>query len=156
MKNYIVVIFFLFILIITGSFANKWDDEVTYPEGFRLWTHVKTTLIEKQSHNKGFVHIYANNKALQGYSTGKFPEGSVLVFDVLEANLADSLGKEGARKHIDVMIKDSIKFASTGGWGFEEFKGNSKTERILTIRAKTQCFNCHAKQPDYVFSELRN
>ena len=52
---------------------------------------------------------------------------------------------ETNRNHVDVMVKDSLKYASTGGWGYEEFKADSHTERVLTPTVKTICFNffCH-------------
>jgi hypothetical protein len=54
------------------------------------------------------------------------------------------------------MIKDTALYADTGGWGFEEFKENSKTERTVKNLAKQQCFNCHStnKANDFVFSKL--
>ena len=130
------------------------NNEVPYPEGFRQWTHIKTKVVGKQNHNKGFNHIYANNKAMEGYTSGSFPEGSVLVFDVIESSITDSITKEEKRKHIDVMLKDSTTFADTGGWGYEEFKGDTK-EAVLTAEVKAQCFNCHSRQSDHVFSEFR-
>ena len=129
------------------------NEEVPYPEGFRLWTHIKTTVVGKQNHNQGLNHIYANNKAIEGYISGKFPEGSVLIFDVIEASIGDSITKEVKRKHVDVMVKDSTRFANTGGWGYEEFKGDTR-EGILTTQIRSQCFNCHSRQPDYVFSDF--
>ena len=157
MRKFLPTVLGLFVFIVTAGFAiQAWDNEVPYPEGFRRWTHVKTKLVQKRNHNERFIHIYANDKAIDGYSTGKFLEGSILIFDVIEATMVDSITGEGARKHTDVMMKDSINFASTGGWGYEEFKGDSKTERTLTVKAKTGCFNCHAHQQDYVFSEFRN
>ena len=150
-----------FILILgftlTASFSisrPQWNNEVLYPEGFRQWTHIKTKVVGKQNHNSGFNHIYANDKAMEGYVSGKFPEGSVLVFDVIKANITDSVTKEDKRKHVDVMIKDSIRFVGTGGWGYEEFKGDTR-QAVLTDQIRTQCFNCHSRQPDYVFSEFR-
>jgi hypothetical protein len=53
------------------------------------------------------------------------------------------------------MLKDSLKYASTGGWGYEEFKGNSKTERVLTETVRSACFKCHSQVNDYIFSDLR-
>ena len=150
------------ILLITGctltaafSIDPKWNNEVPYPENFKQWTHIKTKVLGKQNHNKGFNHIYANDKAMKGYSSGSFPEGSVLVFDVIEASTTDSITKEEKRKHVDVMLKDSIRFATTGGWGYEEFKGDTK-QAVLTPEVKAQCFNCHSRQSDYIFSEFRN
>jgi hypothetical protein len=45
---------------------------------------------------------------------------------------------------------------AAGGWGFEEFNGDSRTERALTDETRAACFACHLKQKDqdYVFSKL--
>ncbi|GJQ21000.1 MAG: hypothetical protein HBSIN02_13550 [Bacteroidia bacterium] len=55
----------------------------------------------------------------------------------------------------DVMVKDSALFASTGGWGFEEFDRNSKSDRNVHHDAPQQCFNCHSAERDLVFSTFR-
>lgn len=46
--------------------------------------------------------------------------------------------------------------SDTGGWGFEGFKGDSKTERAVGKNAASACFQCHTsrKDRDYVFSSL--
>ncbi len=140
---------------------SKEDVEVPYPEGYRMWTHVKTGLIGPTNPNfkttGGYHHIYANAKAMEGYMTGKFPEGSVLVFDVLDTKEQFGNIAENGRKHIDVMVKDSLKYSSTGGWGYEEFSGDSHTQRVLTPVTKAQCFSCHLtkKSNDFVFSSFR-
>jgi hypothetical protein len=103
----------------------------------------------------GIHHIYANDKALQGYKTGKFPDGSVIVFDLLEAKSESNTYVEGPRKVVGVMYKNSKKFKDTGGWGFEAFKGDTK-ERVVK-NAVEDCFSCHASQEkeDFVFSKFR-
>jgi hypothetical protein len=133
---------------------------VPYPDGYREWTHVKTAIngpAAPVSH-QGFHHIYANDKAMEGYRSGKFADGSVIVFDVIES-LQQSNGNvaEGKRKLVDVMVKDSQRYDSTGGWGFEEFNESSISDRKILHLAKQRCFNCHAsqKQKDFVFSDYR-
>lgn len=137
------------------------DPPVPYPEGYRQWTHVKSMVIN-QGHPLyeafgGIHHIYANKGAEQGYRTGKFPDGAVIVFDLLEAKSADNAVQEGARKVVGVMHKSAGKYKATGGWGFEGFKGDSRTERAVGANAATACFQCHAPQKsnDYVFSAFR-
>jgi hypothetical protein len=73
----------------------------------------------------------------------------------LEAKSADNAVVEGPRKLVGVMQKDSKKFADTGGWGFEGFKGDTR-ERLVTD-PKNACFACHESQiqADYVFSRYR-
>ncbi|MCA1974014.1 MAG: cytochrome P460 family protein, partial [Caenispirillum sp.] len=69
----------------------------------------------------------------------------------------DNTVQEGARKVVGVMHKDGKRWKDTGGWGFEGFKGDSKTERAVAGNAVKACFECHAAQKDrdYVFSAWR-
>jgi hypothetical protein len=146
------------------SFSNqaKIAVEVPYPEGYREWTHVKSMLISskdpKQDHSRGYHHIYANEKAMEGYKTGKFPNGSVIVADFIEMSEMEVGIAEGKRKFIDVMIKNTDRYKDTGGWGYEEFDGDSKEKRLVTqIKAGITCYNCHAlkAEKDYVYSTYR-
>lgn len=88
---------------------------------------------------------------MDGYRTGRFPDGSVIVFDLLETRDNAGTTTEGPRKFIDVMVKDSQLYAGTGGWGFEEFTGNSHTDRALTPQARIDCYTCHTRQKDHGF-----
>lgn len=142
-------------------FSSPSQQQVPYPEGYREWTHVKSMVI-LEGHPLfgsfgGIHHIYANSKAMKGYQSKpkKFPDGSVIVFDLLEAKEQDNAIVEGQRKVVGVMVKDAKKYKETGGWGFEGFKGDSR-ERVVQD-PKAACFNCHASQManDYVFSEFR-
>ena len=136
-------------------------EEVPYPAGYRDWHHVKSMVINPGHplHEAfgGIHHIYANAKAVRGYGKGKFENGSVIIFDLLEAQTGDNAVTEGARKVVGVMRKDSKRFAATGGWGFEGFKGDSKPARAVGKNADSACFQCHLpqKNSDYVFSKLR-
>jgi hypothetical protein len=136
-------------------------DGVKYPEGYRDWRHVKSMVIQ-QGHPLfeafgGIHHLYANPAAMKGYASGKFPDGAVIVFDLLEANADGNALVEGPRKVLGVMQKDSRRFAATGGWGFEGFAGGDRGKRAVGAGAATACFACHQAQKDrdYVFSAPR-
>jgi len=135
---------------------------VPYPEGYRQWAHVKTMRIlpghPLHASFGGIHHIYANPKAMAGYKAGRFPEGAVIVFDLLDASEADATVTDGARKVVGVMHKNAKRYAATGGWGFEGFKGNSKTERAVGKDAAGACYGCHEprKAQDYVFSAWKD
>ena len=158
MKKYLIVILiFVMFITVAAKIGPTANEDVPYPEGFRNWTHIKTGYVSKENPGFGFHHIYANDIAMQGYRTGNFPEGSVFAFDVIEGLVQSNNNiKEGNRRHVDVMVKDSIKYKDTGGWGYEEYQGDSKTQKNTTEAIQKQCFNCHASQKDYVFSDLRN
>jgi len=138
------------------------NPEVPYPEGYRDWHHVKSMVIE-EGHPLygafgGIHHLYANDKAMRGYRKGTFPDGSVIVFDLLEAVHDDNAVTEDARKVVGVMHKDSKHYAATGGWGFEGFGNGDPTDRVVSENAASACFGCHEPQQaqDYVFSTLRD
>lgn len=134
---------------------------VPYPANYRQWTHVKSMVIEPGHplHGSfgGIHHLYANDAAMKGYRDGKFPDGAVIAFDLLEAQSADHAVTEGKRKVLGVMHRDAKRFAATGGWGFEGFVGDSVTQRAVGENAATACFACHQarKTNDYVFSSYR-
>ncbi len=149
-------------MVASVSSVSATEAQVAYPEGFRDWRHVKSMVIQK-GHPLfdafgGIHHIYANKKAVQGYRTGRFPNGAVIVFDLLEAGQAENALAEGARKVVGVMHKDARRFAGTGGWGFEGFGAGDKGNRVVGAKAAEACFGCHApqKNQDYVFSRMRD
>ena len=146
-----------FIVVTSFTYTESIDSPIVYPQGYRRWTHIKSGVVGPEHPNvkyRGFNHVYANDKAFQGYESGIFPEGSVIVFDVITAATNDHYTAEGTRDHIDVMVKDAVKFAATGGWGYAQFEGDG-TPRVLTEEITTKCYNCHLKQSDHVFSEFR-
>lgn len=140
--------------------------EVPYPDGYRQWVHIcsAVTPAAKEpaaqgmgARDRGLIHhIYANTAALEGYRTGRFPDGSVLVADwfYLEKGTAGLV--QGPRKSINVMYRDS-RYADTGGWGFEDFDRDSHDTRNVGANARHACFECHAQAEDrgYVFSVLK-
>src|SRR5690349_14220207 len=75
---------------------------VPYPDGYRDWHHVSTTVIQPghpfYAVLGGINHTYANPLALEGYRSGTFPDGAMLVYDTLEARDADHALTEGSRK----------------------------------------------------------
>jgi hypothetical protein len=56
----------------------------------------------------------------------------------------------GPPTNVQFMVKDSTKFASTGGWGFAQFNDGKPADEA-THRT---CFSCHepAKDRDFVFT----
>jgi hypothetical protein len=58
---------------------------------------------------QGIHHIYANPKGVEGLNTGTYPDGSVLVFDLLNYAEKDLTIREGDRK-----LASSAK--SVGHW----------------------------------------
>ena len=56
---------------------------------------------------QGMHHIFANQKAIDGYTSGDFADGSIIVYELREAQQKNGVIFEGERRRVDVMIKDS-------------------------------------------------
>jgi len=150
-----------FVIVLALAAAEK-NSEVPFPDGYRSWQHVKSVVIGPE--HKSFAteggkifHFYANPQAVEGYHSGKFPNGSILVLETLrtKAGEGDSKGilTEGERSALDVMMKDDSLFQESAGWGFETF--DSKNAR-LAEKDRAQCYACHSMQKDHdlVFTTL--
>lgn len=136
-------------------------ESVQYPDGFRRWVHVGTGVIlpggnPQLKSEEGMHHIFANQDATNGYPSGNFPDGSIIVYELREAQQKNGVIIEGDRKRVDVMIKDSGRYASTGGWRFERFWGTDQAKDAIHDSG-VSCFQCHAKANTHgsVFSQLQ-
>jgi hypothetical protein len=94
-------------------------------------------------------------KAIEN-STLPYPEGTVLVKLAYKRKQSDKLPSAtmpGQPTTVQVMVKDSRKYASTGGWVFGRFING-----VPADEAQHQtCFACHAahaKDQDYVFTRF--
>ena len=56
----------------------------------------------------------------------------------------------GSAENVQFMVKDSKKYAATGGWGFADFKNGKPGGEAL----HKNCFGCHEplKDRDFVFT----
>jgi len=129
------------------------------PKGYRDWRLISIAHEEGNLHSIGA--LLGNDTAYEAFRTGRlpYPDGSVLAAlhykDVLSDENNKVFGQEqshvaGAPTNIQFMVKDSKKYAATGGWGFGHFSPDGKpgTEAQLAT-----CFPCHAKATrDGVFS----
>ena len=136
------------------------DAEVDFPVEYRRWTQVRSTVVGPASPFfatfGGFHTVYANDIAMQGYETGTWPDGSILVVDLREGPITEMGVDAGAQKRVDVMIRDHAAFPTTDGWGYASFMGpgNRTVRRFAQAEAATRCHACHSRPRarDFVFS----
>ena len=108
-----------------------------------------------------FRAILGNDVAIKAYREGKlpFPDGTIIVRLAWSYVPSEETNKVFGRDqsfvagppiNIQLMVKDSRKYAATGGWGFAQFKDGKPADEALH---KT-CFPCHepAKARDFVFT----
>jgi hypothetical protein len=136
---------------------------IPFPQDYRSWQHVRTIVVGSEhksfASRGGIHHYYANAQAVEGYRTGRFPNGSIVVdegvFTEDGAGPMKGIVMEGDRRSLDVMIKDDRLYAATGGWGFEHFEGAEASGKTDAKR-RTACYECHSKsERDHVFSKIR-
>lgn len=129
---------------------------VTLPEGYRKWEVVAPAL-EGAPLNELRV-VVGNPTAMEAYKAGKlpFPDGSVLVKLAWKytksAEFESALVPDHATT-VQVMVKDSKKYAASGGWGYGRFINGTPADEAQ----HQTCFACHAsrvKDRDYVFTRL--
>jgi hypothetical protein len=146
--------------------------EVPYPDGYRRWMHITSVVSPPKKDGAktdaggttplaphGLIHhVYANELALEGYRTGHFPEGAVLIADWFVLEEVHGGLVPGARQAVDVMIRD-VRYSATGGWGFTKFDGDSHTKlKVDATNAVQSCFACHQRmgaERQFVFSTLK-
>ena len=144
----------------TNSAAS---DDVPFPTNFRDWFAVNSMIVTKDSPMSaqiGGLHIvYVNAKGLPVLKSGgpyPYPDGTVFADDVHEFSVKDGSYVEEAKKAVTVMVKDSKKYPTTGGWGFQVWAGGDPAKPLIpdTAHAIPACFVCHSPQAgqDFVFS----
>ncbi len=131
----------------------------TIPPGYRDWRLISVAHEEGNLHSLGAV--LGNDVAINAYREGKlpFPDGTVIAAlhysHVPSEENNKVFGKSqsfvpGAPTNIQFMVKDSTKYAATGGWGFAFFKDGKPVDAA----SMKSCFPCHnqAKATDLVFT----
>jgi hypothetical protein len=149
-----------------GAVALADSGSVPFPEGYRHWTHLHSSMVPpalpgfwkrpcEKPCTAGIFHFYANEKAMAGLKTGEYADGAIIAEEMLEfKGSASGGGREGELRLVGVMVKDSQKYASTGGWGFGSYDSPSH-EDYLDEPARKACFTCHIPRKDhgFVFTE---
>jgi hypothetical protein len=159
-KLFQIVIVSVASLWVAGVLAAQAGDALTIPAGFQHWYLVNSLLVTKDSPlfdtTGGLHHVYVNDIGLARLKMGgsdPYPDGTVFADDVREFTLVDGAYTQGKRKAIPVMLKDSKKYRSTGGWGFQAWAEGDPNKPLVTDPV-TSCFGCHTPQKanDYLFS----
>jgi hypothetical protein len=129
------------------------------PQGYRDWRLISV------AHEEGRLNdiraILGNDVAINAYRLGKlpFPDGAIIArlawkYIPSEENNKAFGGTQsfvaGAPTNVQFMVKDSKKYASTGGWGYVQFNDGKPVEAALL----GGCFACHVpvQARDYVFT----
>ena len=130
------------------------------PDGYREWRFI--SVAHEAGKLNSFAAVLGNDVAIKAYRDRKptFPDGTVIAalhwqFVSSEAN--DKVFGQpqsfvpGAQTNTQFMIKDSKKYAATGGWGFGHFNADGTVGSDTLMKT---CFPCHqGAAHDLVFTQ---
>jgi len=141
---------------------------IKLPQGYRDWRLISIKRLTGAGGKlKQLRAQLGNDIVIAAFREGKlpFPDGSIIAalhwnedssdFDnqALAAGFPD-LGLDstfaGSAMNVQFMVKDSKKYAASGGWGYADFTNGKPGDQAL----HEKCFSCHlpAKDRDYVFT----
>jgi hypothetical protein len=169
------------IAIVTGVVAftlpasGHADDEaspvygVKIPDGYRDWKLIAADQLLVPGKADQLRAQLGNEIAIKAYRAGTipFPDGSIIAAIHWTRVPSEDNNKVlngpfpgaqsfviGAPVNVQFMVKDSTKYAATGGWGFADFKDGKPGDKAL----HATCFPCHqpAREHDFVFTRYAN
>jgi hypothetical protein len=154
------------VIVASAPATSHADDQavpifgIKIPAGYRDWKLISV------AHEEGNLNdiraLLGNDVAIKAYREEKrpFPDGAIiarLAWNYVPSEENNKVfGRSqsfvaGSATNVQFMVKDSRKYAATGGWGFAQFNDGRPADEALL---KT-CFPCHepAKARDFVFTQ---
>jgi Cytochrome P460 len=137
---------------------------VTIPPGYRDWKLIAVDQLLAGNADQLRAQL-GNEIAIKAFKEGTlpFPDGTIIAamhWSRVPSQDNDKVlagpfpGAQsfviGSAVNVQFMVKDSKKYAATGGWGFADFKNGKPGDEEL----HKACFPCHepAKAHDFVFA----
>jgi hypothetical protein len=138
---------------------------VKIPTGYRDWKMIAVNQLVIAPKVDQLRAQLGNEIAIKAFKVGTlpFPDGSIIAAihwtrvpsefnnSVLDGPFPGAQSfVVGMPVNVQFMVKDSKKYAATGGWGFADFKDGKPQDKAL----HEACFPCHVpvKDRDYVFT----
>jgi hypothetical protein len=142
---------------------------VKIPDGYRDWKLIAADQLLVPGKADQLRAQLGNEIAIKAYREGTipFPDGSIIAAIHWTRVPSEDNNKVlngpfpgaqsfviGAPVNVQFMVKDSTKYAATGGWGFADFKDGKPGDKAL----HATCFPCHqpAREHDFVFTRYAN
>jgi len=135
---------------------------IKIPPGYRDWRLISV------AHEGGDLNdiraILGNNTAIRAYREERLPftDGTIIARIAWSYVPSEENNKVFGRSqsfvpgpapdwYLQLMVKDSKKYAATGGWGFAQFNKGGKPADEAKLKT---CFPCHepVKARDFVFT----
>jgi hypothetical protein len=129
---------------------------ITIPDGYRQWEMIAPA--EEAAPLNELRVVLGNPIAIKAIrnSTLPFPDGTILAKLAWKRVPSPEFAPAsipGTATTVQIMVKNSKKYATTGGWGFGRFINGKPADEAQ----HQSCFACHqalVKNHDYVFTRL--
>ncbi len=135
-------------------------NNIEYPTGLTNWRVIGSSIRNDNNTQRVILGNSIAIKAARSNAEKKqWPNGAILAKlvwknDTLATWQAATV--PGDFVHAEIMVRDTKKYATTGGWGFARWKGLKLIPHGKDKEdAEQACFDCHqaAKATDYVFTQ---
>jgi hypothetical protein len=135
--------------------------DLILPKNFEKWVYVGSPLTPNalnggKANFPEYHNVYMQPWAYEEYQkTNVFPEGTIMFKELqltLPGQLPDGSRTEpsgrgyfpGKLNGADVTVKDSKRYADTGGWGYYNFHHYEPKAPTAKLKPKTECAYCHS------------
>jgi hypothetical protein len=136
------------------------DGDLILPKNFEKWVYLGSPLTPNalnggKANFPEFHNVYMQPWAYEEYQkTNVFPEGTIMFKELqltLPAQNPDGSRTEpsgrgyfpGKLNGADVTVKDSKRYADTGGWGYYNFHHYEPKAPTAKLKPKEECGYCH-------------
>jgi len=140
------------------------DGDLMLPKNFEKWVYLGSPLTPNalnggKANFPEFHNVYMQPWAYEEYrKTNVFPEGTIMFKELQltipgqypdgsrDGSITEPSGRgyfPGKLNGADVTVKDSKRYADTGGWGYYNFHHYEPKAPTAKLRPKTECAYCH-------------
>ena len=156
------------VVVFTVLASGQTDEEAAPIFGVKIPSEYRDWRLISVAHEEGNLNdlraILGNDVAINAYREEKlpFPDGTIIARLAWTYVESEENNKAFGRRqsfvpgsppdwYLQFMVKDSAKYAPTGGWGFAQF---NKEGKPADVAVHDKCFSCHkpAEARDFVFT----
>jgi cytochrome P460 len=148
---------------VTDGASFTASGSVVRPPDYREWVYVTSGLgmsyapeaqaaaaaAAGQSRPPVFDNVFVNRQSYRAFlQSGRWPDGTMFILELRRGERHVSIDTggqtQGAMLGIEAAVKDSARYAATGGWAYIGFGGaNGLAESAAPNPPTASCYSCH-------------
>lgn len=156
-KQLVIALLSITTVSIQAKEIKPTSNNIEYPAGLKNWRVIASSYRTDNNTQRIILGNSIAVNASRNGSTKPWPQGSILaklVWKNADHPNWNSAKIPGDFVHSEIMIKDTSKYKSTGGWGYARWTGEQLQPYGKDKSFTEECFACHAqvKKTDFVFT----